>query len=668
MPTVAASADVVITAAGILDFGRSITVGDWNQDGRDDMAVGATGYNSYQGRVYLFYGDGTIPTTAATADFTITGEASGYFGWSLATGDFDQDGSDDLAVGAEGYNSNQGRVYIFNNDGTMPSSAGAADATISGEATLDRLGYTLASGDFNNDGRTDLAVCARGHTSETGRTYLYYGATLVGSLEAATSSDVHLSGESAGDYYGWALAAGDVNNDGTIDLLVGARGYNTDQGRLYFYTTNDRVITGDDSQGHFGSCAAVGDLNSDGINDLAVGATGYDVGNNDGRAYIFYGGRKATTSVSGADEVIDGETLLDEFGCGMAIADLDNDGDDDLVIGGLDVGSDGKVYIFENDGDYPSSAADAETIIDGETGGRYFGRQLDVGDFNNDGATDLVVADETYDDAVSNEGRVYIFYNDGAYPAASAADVKITGSSPSLQFGFNLSAGDYDGDGDDDLVVSRNSGSGTYVFYNDGSIPTNTASADASLSGLGWSYFETGDFNADGVEDLAVGTGLGGAEVQIYYGGSVWSGTVTPDVSIESEGTIESFGSALVSGDLNNDGKDDLVVGASGYDVVSNEGVVYVFYNDGLYPEQAVHADIKVLGPKENGHFASYLASGDLNGNGVDDLVVGSYLYDIDATSNEGRVYILMSEAAAEHISTYKIRGDVKIRGNVIFH
>ena len=148
-----------------------------------DVAIGAHGYSSDTGRAYIFYNDGSIPTTAATADVTITGETtSNYFGYSVVTGDFNVDGRTDLIVGAYGYSSGTGRVYVFYNDGTLPTTAATADVAITGESTSHYFGFSLAFGDFNSDGKTDLAVGAHGYSSTTGRAYLFASETATASV------------------------------------------------------------------------------------------------------------------------------------------------------------------------------------------------------------------------------------------------------------------------------------------------------------------------------------------------------------------------------------------------------------------------------------------------------------------------------------------------------
>ena len=111
----------------------------------------------------------------------------------------------------------------------------------------------------------------------------------------------------------------------------------------------------------------------------------------------------------------------------------------EVITGAYGYNSDtGRVYIFYNDGAYPAAAASADVIITGETVSSNFGYSLMVEDMNQDGQKDLIVGAYKY---TSYTGRVYIFHNDGAYPAAAAsADVIITGEIASGYFGYNFVA------------------------------------------------------------------------------------------------------------------------------------------------------------------------------------------------------------------------------------
>lgn len=125
------------------------------------------------------------------------------------------------------------------------------------------------------------------------------------------------------------------------------------------------------------------------------------------------------------------------------------------------------------------------------------------------------------------------------------------------------------------------------------------------------------------------------------------------------EAASNQFGTALTAGDFNRDGLTDLAVGASGY--TASTGRVYLFYADTLRTREAQHADVIITGEKTNGSFGSALLAGDLSGNGVDDLVVGASGYDV--SSNEGRVYVFMSEAATQRFSRHQFQGMIQFQG-----
>ncbi|TXH02226.1 MAG: hypothetical protein E6P95_00350, partial [Candidatus Moraniibacteriota bacterium] len=428
----------VVTGGATSDyFGISLTADDFNADGRTDLAVGAYNYSSGTGRAYIFYNDGFISTPAATADVIITGEAFSYFGISLTAGDFNADGKTDLAVGAYGYSTNTGRAHIFYNDGSIPTTAATADVTITGETTSNLFGRYLTAGDFNADGKTDLAVGAYGYSSYIGRTYVFYND---GSIPTtAGTADVTITGEATNNYFGSSLTAGDFNADGKTDLAVGASGYSTNTGRAYiFYNdgsipttagTADVTITGEATSNSFGSSFAASDFNADGRTDLAVGAYGYST--NTGRAYIFYGDGSIPTTAGTADVTITGNATDDYFGISLTSGDFNADGKTDLVVGayGYSINT-GRAYIFYNDGSIPTTAATADVTITGETTSNYFGRSLTPGDFNADGKTDLAVGARGYS---SNTGRAYIFYTQNGTVKTTFST---TGNATGGQFGI----------------------------------------------------------------------------------------------------------------------------------------------------------------------------------------------------------------------------------------
>jgi formylmethanofuran dehydrogenase subunit C len=698
IPTTAATADVFINGESSSYSGSSFISGDFNADGRTDLVMGAFFYSSGLGRTYIFYNDGGIPTTAATADVIITGSggSGGDFGYAFAAGDFNNDGRVDLAIGANDSDiSSTGSTYIFYNDGSIPTTAATADLIIIGEANS-RFGGSLVSGDFNADGKTDLTVGASGYSTNTGRAYIFYND---GSIPTtAATADVIITGETTSNYFGASLISGDFNFDGKTDLAVGASRYSTNTGRVYLYETRDNFawqlqpqsslsgglrtnpsfsgqelkMTGEVGTGKFGNVLASGDFNADGKTDFVVGA--YEYASSTGRVYIFYNDGHLASAATNADVIITGEASNNFFGIALSAGDFNADGRTDLVVGAQGYSApSGRVYIFYNDGSIPTTAASADFTITGGGSEVYVGSSLIVGDFNADGRTDIAVGGIGY---ASFTGRVYVFYNDGSIPTtAVSADVIITGEAVADNFGAFFVTGDFNTDGKTDLVASAEGYSSAagrvYIFYNDGSIPTAAASADVKITGgtandrLGLSL-AAGDFNTDGRVDIVAGAGAGVGGIYLFYNdGSLPITMGTADASILGDGSASYFGSNLASGDFNADGKTDIVAGAYGSMSGALTGSAYIFNNDGSYPASVTGADISILGETANNYFGRSFVSGDFNADGKTDLVVGAYGY----ASNRGRVYMytfndgVITGEATSYFGASLVSGDFNADG-----
>jgi hypothetical protein len=401
------------------NFSSSLSAADLNTDGKTDLAVGANYHGWFTGRIYIFYNNDSVKTDVLTADVVIDGEMlNSYFGSVLAAGDFNADARTDLAVGAGNYSGNTGRVYIFYNDGFYPSTASTADAIITGEATGNTFGSSLSVGDFNTDAQVDLAVGANLYGTNAGRVYIFYNDGLYPAT--ASTADSVITGESSNNNFGNSLAVGDFNADGKTDLVVAAYGHNTYTGRVYIFyndgsypstaSTSDIAITGEITWSYFGRSLVVGDFNSDGKTDLVVGADRYN--SFMGRAYILYNDGSMPVTASTADVTITGEAANSNFGFASTAGDFNADGKIDLVIGAYGYNTNtGRAYIFYNDGSVPATATTADAVITGENTDSRFGKVVDVGDFNADGSIDLVVGANNFNYAM---GAVYYYLTRGA--------------------------------------------------------------------------------------------------------------------------------------------------------------------------------------------------------------------------------------------------------------
>ena len=293
------------------DFGAAVAVGDFDGDGFYDLAIGSPGEDRDEGAVHVIYGSGGGPTAAGNqrwrqGDDGIDGssERDDTYGRALASGDFNGDGFDDLAVGVPGENGSSGAVSVIYGSAAGLTAAGnqrwrQGDNGLEGRREDgDSFGFSLAAGDFNNDGYSDLAVGSPGEDANAGAVDIIPGSarglSSAGSQRWEQGRGGIDGGSEAGDLFGISVSAGDFDRDGFDDLAVGVRGEDgaggvvnaiygsmaglVSEGNQRWEQGEDGIIGGSEGGDLFGNDLASGDFDGNGAYDLAVGVPGEDGG------------------------------------------------------------------------------------------------------------------------------------------------------------------------------------------------------------------------------------------------------------------------------------------------------------------------------------------------------------------------------------------------------
>jgi hypothetical protein len=447
-------------------FAQGKVSGDFDNDGFDDLAIGVPREDNGTivdcGAIHVLYGETPSITTAGTDVFFqstlgFTDEQGDRFGWSLAAGDFNADGFDDLAVGAPTEDvsfTTQGAVFVLFGSASGLQSTGVQFLTYGAgtAASGDRYGWSLTAGDFvGSAGYDDLAIGIpfRDSSSQADAgevEWLRGSATGLITPVALNQDTAGVAGAcEPGDRFGYSLTSGDFDEDGDDDLAVGVPyediGATADAGYVSVFDGSLSALSasisfddtcaatgGVEANDHFGLTLAAGDFGGDGDDDLAVGKPNEDIGTKGdaGELNVHYGSptglvatagncwNQSTTGVPGVPE------RGDVFAWSLASANFNGDAYADLAIGvpgedinlGIDQG-----YVTVLYGAAGSlTATGSDELTDSSCNGGLedydqFGFDLSAGDVNGSGSYDLFISIPFEDiGAVSNAGAVNVRY------------------------------------------------------------------------------------------------------------------------------------------------------------------------------------------------------------------------------------------------------------------
>ena len=595
------------------DLGEAVaSLGDVNGDGIDDVIVGAGDVGTNKGAAYIIYGSRTpfaanlnVGSLNGVNGFAVNGLANNdNLGEAVASaGDFNGDGINDILIGAEDADaggSNRGEAYVIFGTGTgfpaafnLATLNGTNGFRIPGLNDSDNLGISLGGGrDVNNDRIDDIIIGANAVDNggaNKGAAYVIFGSKTVPASFNLTTLDgkngLVINGINNTDLTGTGVALiGDVNGDGSDDILVGA--YSADLGGT--------------SKGQAFVIFGTPPIDQSEVNRFAVGQgpSGSGVA-----SYNFGDGSQITTI-----DAFPGTT----GGTRTATADVNGDGVPDLIVG---TGPGGVTNVRVFDGVTKNVIFTVQPFEAGFTGGVY----VAAADFNGDGKAEVIVTPD------EGGGPVVAIYDGAKITAGTMGDAAQTTryfgiDDPDFRGGARPAVADFNGDGTPDLVVAAGFGGGPRVAIFNGKQALNAFPAGSFPEKLLPDFFmfedtlrngafvSAGDITGDGKAELVAAGGPGGGpRVRVIDGATLLTtpgvtsldiaAPATPGLQIGNffSGNADKRGGVRVAvKDLDGDSKLDLLVGSGqgdGSKVTAYSGASFpatgtptVLYSNDVFP------------------------------------------------------------------------------------
>jgi len=493
------------------------------------------------------------------------------------------------------------------------------------------------------------------------------------------SNGFSIQGLNFSDRLGEALSsAGDINGDGFDDIIISAPSANPNGNELagqsfVIFGNNSQVLANfnlDELDGSNGfvinglssrdvlgrSVSTAGDLNNDGIDDLVIGAPGVGSGpfGDFGRSYIIFGQSNGfspifdLSSLDGSNGFfMTGSDTFHSLGQSVAgVGDVNGDGVDDVLIGAYSVSINNRVFagqsyvIFGRNGNFPQGITREDLdgtngfILNGVNSNDWSGYSVSsAGDINGDGINDLMIGAPLADPEGKNgAGTTYVLFgsNKGFPATLELSEINgnngfvINGINAIDNLGLSISfAGDVNGDGMDDIILGADN-----------------RNANGNTVSSGESYILFG--NNIGFPASIELTSLNGDNGFVITGTN--SGSFSPDTNVSN------------AGDVNNDGIDDLLIGAPNVRIGISEvsGEAYIVYGQAQRPSALL--ELSTLSARNgftipgkdfgNRLGTSVSAAGDFNNDGFDDILISAPSARANGLSSAGESYIIFGSGS----------------------
>ncbi len=579
---------------------RSVAIGDLDGDGKQDLAVA----NSNSNAVSVFRNTGssgsiTSSSFAAKVDFT-----TGSFPISLSIGDLDGDGKADLAVA----NSNNNNVSILRNtstSGAISTSSFATKVDFAMGSTLN----SVAIGDLDGDGKADLAV----------------GINIIG---GGTVSVLRNSPVYPPSITSFSPASGPV---GTTVTITGTNFSTTQANNVVFFGATQATVTSATSTQLVVTVPPGATYQPISVLAKERGLTAYS---NTSFAITF--GASGALNTAAFQSKVDFTTASAPFS--VAMGDLNNDGRADLVAA---TNVSNRLSTFTNQsavGRLATSSFSAKVDLTTGSGPT----SLAVGDVDSDGLLDLVAAN-------SNTGSISVFENTtspGATFSSFSSKVDFTaGTNPQA-----VAIADLDADGKPELMVVNKGDNTLSVFKNastTGTISTSSFSTKVDFpTGSSPSAVAVADLDGDGKPEIAV-TNASGNTVSVFRNMGAVGNITSESFSAAVDFSTGANPQAISLGDLDGDGKSDLVVANK------DDNTVSIIRNSitsaGAFTAASFAAKVDVI----TGTGPQAVALGDLDGDGKLDVAVANF------TANAASLLRNISAVGALTASSFAVKVDV---------